>query len=137
MSEIKLIVLGAPVAKGRARLGNGHVYTPPKTAKYENAVKWEALRVMAGRQPFDAPLGVEVVAQLPIPPSWSKKKREQAARGFVMPASRPDLDNYVKAALDGMNKIVFRDDSQVVAIIARKEYSEAPRLEIGITELRA
>ena len=138
MSAIKLTVYGVPVAKARARLGkDGHVYTPDKTEKYEATVKWEALRAMAGKQPFDTPLGVQVVARLPIPPSWSKKKREQAAKGLVMPASRPDLDNYVKAALDGMNSVVFRDDSQVIVLIARKEYDETPRLEIQIEELRA
>lgn len=137
MTAIRLTVEGAPVPKGRARFGNGRTYTPTKTVKYEASVKWEAMRAMAGREPFDAPLSVQLTALLPIPPSWSKKKQDRAARKEIMPASKPDLDNYLKAALDGMNKIVFRDDSQVVAIAAMKFYDARPRLEIAVEEVRA
>lgn len=38
-------------------------------------------------------------------------------------APRPDVDNYVKALLDSMNGIVWRDDTQVVSLMASKEWS--------------
>ena len=49
-----------------------------------------------------------------------------------MPGSRPDLDNFIKAALDGCNEIVFRDDSLVVTIMASKRYSDKPALTIAV-----
>jgi Holliday junction resolvase RusA-like endonuclease len=71
-------------------------------------------------------------AFIEIPASWSKKKRAGAIDGSVLPVSRPDLDNYVKAALDGMNEVVFSDDSQIVHLIAIKSYDENPRLVITV-----
>ena len=47
-------------------------------------------------------------------------------------ATRPDLDNFVKAAIDGCNKIVFTDDSRITKMFAVKQYSLRPRLEIRI-----
>ena len=34
---------------------------------------------------------------------------------------QPDLDNLVKFVLDGMNKLVYGDDKQVVQVVATKQ----------------
>ena len=44
----------------------------------------------------------------------------------------PDADNFSKAALDGCNAIIFRDDRLVTDLIVRKRYSERPRLVITV-----
>ena len=62
----------------------------------------------------------------------SKKKTALALAGELMPGSRPDLDNFIKAALDGCNEIVFKDDSLVVTITATKRYSDRPALTITV-----
>ena len=36
----------------------------------------------------------------------------------------------VKAVLDALNEVAYRDDTQVVELQVRKQYSERPRLEI-------
>ncbi len=46
------------------------------------------------------------------------------------PASKPDLDNYIKFYLDCANGVLFADDSQVYALTARKFYSDNPRTVI-------
>jgi len=46
-----------------------------------------------------------------------------------------DLDNYVKGILDSLNKIIFKDDRQVVSIIANKRPDTNERVEIQIEEL--
>jgi Holliday junction resolvase RusA-like endonuclease len=51
-----------------------------------------------------------------------------ALSGELCPVKRPDLDNYMKTALDACNEIVFADDSQIVKLIANKRYGEKPRL---------
>jgi Holliday junction resolvase RusA-like endonuclease len=53
----------------------------------------------------------------------------------VLPTGKPDLDNTEKAVLDGMNKIVFRDDSVVCDVLKRKRYSETPRVKVWVREL--
>lgn len=137
MNSVRFIVHGAPVAKGRGRAGNGNVvYTPEKTRKYENTVGWCAAQAMAGELPFDAPCRMTLRAYVAIPQSWSLKKQAAAERGEVVPGGRPDLDNFLKAALDGINQIVVRDDSLVVRIEASKTYDRKPRLEIEIETFR-
>ena len=37
---------------------------------------------------------------------------------------RPDIDNYMKAVLDGMQGVVFEDDSQVFEIFATKTWAD-------------
>jgi Holliday junction resolvase RusA-like endonuclease len=69
--------------------------------------------------------------------SWSAKRRDAALRGDIRPTSRPDTDNYVKAALDAINTIVVADDGLVVDLVAIKRYAPAPALTIIITPLPA
>lgn len=131
---LKLVIPGPPVAKGRPRIstrgGFARAYTPAKTQRYEDLIKSRAFDAMDGRPPVNEGMKVDVIAFVAIPQSMSKVKRAAALVGGLMPWTRPDVDNYVKAALDGMNGIVFRDDSLVTDLSIRKRYSETPRLEI-------
>ena len=67
----------------------------------------------------------------------SNKRRLAALAGEIAPTARPDLDNYIKAALDAINAIVVADDSQVVDLVAIKRYAPVPALTIMITSLPA
>jgi len=136
MAIITLTIPGVPVAKGRpkisARGGFARAYTPAKTRRYEDLIKCEAADIMADRKPLDEPVSMVVTAYVAMPKSMSKKKRQEAQDGILKPVTRPDADNYAKAALDGCNAIIFRDDSLVTDLIVRKRYSERPRLDITI-----
>lgn len=133
---LSLTIPGVPVAKGRAKLstrnGFARAYTPAKTRHYEDLIRCEAANAMGDRAPLDEAVAVVVTAYVAPPKSLSKKKRAEAIDGALKPLTRPDLDNYAKAALDGCNAIVFRDDSLVTDLIVRKRYSERPRLTITI-----
>ena len=50
------------------------------------------------------------------------------------PTTKPDADNVAKL-LDALNKIVWADDAQIVALHIFKHYSDRPRIEISITPL--
>ena len=66
-----------------------------------------------------------------VPKSCSKVRRTaNVKRGELLPAKKPDIDNIVKAVLDALNEVAYRDDTQVVELQVRKQYSERPRLEI-------
>lgn len=131
---IRFTVPGEPVAKGRARacIRGGHVahYTPDKTARYENLVKLAAQLAMVGRPPLDGAVTLTIHAVMTIPASWSAKRRA-AAMGQPV-TKRPDLDNLVKAIKDGANKVLWWDDSQVVALQATKRYGEVPRVDVFV-----
>jgi len=51
------------------------------------------------------------------------------------PAAMPDFDNLEKFIVDCMNKIIFKDDRQIVSCRTDKRYSDRPRTEIMVQEL--
>lgn len=134
---IAFTIPGDPVAKGRAkfaRRGNFvTTYTPEKTARYENLVKLAAGQAMASASSglIEGAVSLTVRAFFSIPQSWSLKKQRAAALDEVMHTKRPDLDNVVKAVKDGSNKVVWKDDSQVVDLHASKRYGN-PRVEVEV-----
>ena len=133
---IEIVIPGEPKAKGRARVtviaGRPRQYPDKKTEIYENLVRLAAEKAMDGRSPVDCAVKMIVVAVLPVPGSWSGRRQRMAIAGHILPAKLPDLDNLVKAATDGCNKVVYRDDRLIVGMEAMKIYGERPRLEIRV-----
>jgi Holliday junction resolvase RusA-like endonuclease len=135
-APITLIIDGAPVAKARPRMTRrGHVYTPRETRAYETLVRQLAALEMRGKAPLQGAVRVELLVELALPQSWSRAKQLAALAGEIMPASRPDIDNFVKAALDGINAIVIADDAQIVELRARKKFGE-PKLVLTVRPLQ-
>jgi Holliday junction resolvase RusA-like endonuclease len=136
MDIITITIPGAPVAKGRPRVtsrgGFARAYTPAKTRHYEDLIRCEAANRMGDNPPLDEPVAVCVTAYVAMPKRMSNKSRVDALDGVLKPVTRPDLDNYAKAALDGCNAVIFRDDSLVTDLIVRKRFSERPRLVITV-----
>ena len=144
MRKIEFFVPGAPIGKERpraARRGAGVVmFTPEKTAGYEALVAATAAATLAGDAPthqlLDGPLEAVLEMRFPVPASWSKAKRARALAGIEWHTSKPDADNVAKAILDACNGVVFRDDAQVVMLVATKEFSEAPGVRVVIREVQ-
>lgn len=136
---VNFIVPGIPVAKGRARsfIRAGHVahYTPEPTARYENLVRLEAKRAMGSWEPMQGAVELVLRLYMPIPASWSKKKRQEAVEGTLRPTTKPDCSNVLKAIEDAMNGVVFADDKQVVEVTITKLYSALPQACVQVTEV--
>jgi Holliday junction resolvase RusA-like endonuclease len=142
--SVEFVVPGEPKGKGRARsriakAGDGRQfvthYTPKDTVEYENLVRMAAHEAMDGQAPTRFPCHVQIHVSCSVPASWSQKKRARALAGEVLPTGKPDLDNIEKAVLDGMNKIVFRDDSVVCSVGKSKEYAATPGVQVRVREL--
>ena len=137
-APITVVIGGQPVAKARPRATRrGFVYTPAHVRKYEAHGRLAAQLAMGDRAPIEVPVRLELVVEVPVPASWSARKRSLAVAGDLLPTSRPDVDNYIKAGLDSLNEIVVRDDSQIVEITARKRFSIAPKLAMTVFPLDA
>ena len=124
MKEIEFVVYGRPKGKGRPRFTmDGHAYTPQTTRMYEKEIR-QAFREAGGTSFGTVPVAVEVVAYYPIPKSARKSDKEAMAAGLVVPMVKPDIDNVLKAILDGIQGDggAFHDDVQVVSIRAEKRY---------------
>jgi Holliday junction resolvase RusA-like endonuclease len=99
-----------------------HAFQPQKVVTYEAFVRTTAAEVMGSRAPVQGPVRVTVEASFSIPWSWPAWRQDAARKGQVAHTKKPDLDNIQKAVLDGMNAIVWRDDSCVVEVIASKTF---------------
>lgn len=129
--EIMLRIDGSPVGKSRPRFTKGgRAYTPKKTRFYEEQVADAATKAMAGVRYNDAPVQVFMIAYMEIPKSYSDAKKKRCMAGQHNP-TRPDVDNIIKAVLDGCNGIVYKDDRFVfdVRCIRRYDDGNGPRLE--------
>jgi len=114
-AAVRFVVYGKPQGKQRPRLGKGgRVYTPKETKRYECAVAWAALGAR--------------------PRTWSKAGRFVVEVTMYFPdLRRRDIDNVLKAALDGMQGVLYEDDSQVVIAGAIKWLDrERPRTEVVV-----
>ena len=119
---ISIVIHGKPIGKARPRFGqrkDGSVmtYTPRETRNYEQAVAVLAQCAMSGKTMLEGPVRVTIHA------FFNHKKKT----GYH--TSRPDLDNIIKAILDGLNGVVFKDDSAVAYIIASKVFCDE-RVEV-------
>lgn len=137
MSGLAFTIPGDPRGKGRPRAttigGHARMFTDSKTASYENLVKLAASRAIGDRTPLDEPLTVVVTVRMTPAASHSEKKRRAMIAGEIAPTKLPDLDNVVKAVLDGCNKVAFRDDALIVSLIARKRYAATPGVDVEIS----
>lgn len=141
MKTVSFTVPGPPKGKARARTvrgrgGHTFSYTPEGTVLYENLIKTSYLQ-QPNNTIFDdgQPLKVVVQAFYDIPKSYSKKKRKQMLAGEIRPTKKPDIDNIAKCILDALNKVAYRDDTQVIELVMKKAYAEIPRVEVEIQEI--
>lgn len=135
---IKIVTLeGEIVGKGRptfsTRGGVKRAITPAKTRTFEKYVSLMTRQVF--KEPFKKPVKVKILVKKKPPKSWSKKKQREAIAGEIAATAKPDLDNYAKSILDGMNGIAWIDDSYIVELLQRKEYAEEDGAEIRISEI--
>lgn len=136
-------IAGVPTAKKRPRFGKGRAYSNQK--EREGDFKWElkmahsAITQLAdgwtGRTyhpPLGKPLSLQILFIMPIPESFSEKKRK--ALNGKPHVKTPDLDNLLKFFMDCANGILWKDDAQVYWINAGKQYGESPGTRVEINE---
>jgi len=136
--KIKFTVPGQPVAQGRPKFttigGHARAYDPKKSVDYKKIVAYHAMQHKP-KQLLKGELEVEILIFKECLKSFSRKNMELAELGQLRPITKPDADNYAKGPLDAMKGIIWKDDGQIVDLIARKFYSSRPRIEITVRTL--
>ncbi len=138
---MKLILLGNPIAKARARAfprGKHIMFYDPQTG-LKNEVRDQFCRfvsesVEASEIAKATAFTVEWYFYLPVAGSVSASQRNAKLWGFDLPNHKPDYDNLEKFYLDCANGILWRDDAMVIDAGAHKIYSSQPRIEVNIME---
>ena len=125
--------------KGRPRFARQgtfvKTYTDAKTLTYEKSIQTYAKQAMGSTSPLIGAVAAYLHIGVPIPPSYSKTRQKACIEGLERPTKKPDIDNIVKAVLDGMNGIVYLDDKQVVDLHLTKVYSSKEGIDIMVKEI--
>lgn len=128
-----LTIPGKPIAKKRprfARKGSFVItYNPQEPEEgrflFEVQKQWK-------REALTNPIRLSLFFEMPIPKSTSVSKRKLMERGWIPHTKRPDLDNLIKFVKDCLNGTVYRDDSQIISLMAEKKYSYDPKTLIYV-----
>nr|DAM85231.1 MAG TPA: Endodeoxyribonuclease RusA [Caudoviricetes sp.] len=129
-------VTGEIVGKARPRMNTytGKAYTPTKTKNYEYLVKQSFLLKYPNAEVLEGRASVSILALFQVPKSTSKKNSEKMLNKQISPTKKPDIDNIAKIVLDALNKLAYKDDTQVVDLNIAKAYADRERLIIKIEE---
>lgn len=136
--ELRVVILGKPVGKGRPRISKrgsfSKMHTPTATANWEGVAAQRIHAAWAEREPLDVPVSVSIRAVAQRPKRLLRKK-DPAHR--IWRTSKPDADNVAKSALDALQAAgVVIDDSYVVDVRCLSLYaakSEGPSVEIVVS----
>jgi Holliday junction resolvase RusA-like endonuclease len=132
MKPISFFVSGKPVPQPRPRITvrgrHGVAYVP----KGHPIHAWRAKvreRMLEMVDPEILPfgnVGLHVTMIFHMVKPKSNKHR--------LPIGKPDIDNLAKAVLDAGNGVIWRDDSQVTDLCARKRWAEIDGVWLDISE---
>lgn len=121
-------------------------YTPESTTSYERQVFLETIPIRRKIGMITGPVRISILIGMPIPKSYTKARQHAIRHGFEAHTGKPDIDNVVKAVLDGLVRSagtgdlrehvgLLRDDTQVVQLNVIKDFTDEPRVFVRVTEL--
>lgn len=122
-----VLIPGRPEAKGSMRVGrNGQIFSSnPRLKAWAQQAALAVAEQRAGAELEAGPVSLVCEFRFARPASHFTKTgnlRKQAPQA----PGRPDLDKLVRALLDALTGVAFKDDSQVVDLDAAKRYSDPP-----------
>lgn len=112
---------GQPVPQGSMKVINGYVIHSQGSAlaAWRSAIALSAKA--AGAKPHTEPVEIDLVFRMARPRTVTRSE----------PSVAPDLDKLVRAVLDALTAVAYRDDGQVTRITATKEYG-TPGLSVKV-----
>lgn len=116
-----------PIPLGRPRFSrySGAIYTPPECHRFKRDVARLFKIAQPNHTPYECPLEVEVNFYL---------KRAKSNKS-TQHTKTPDADNLIKAVLDSLNGVAWKDDAQIWSIRGIKFYcmdNSPERIELFI-----
>ncbi len=116
-----------PKAAPRPRVTRNGTYNPKGYTDYKKAIS------IISKTKFEVKetaLKMKIEFFFKVPKSWSKVKKENIPHH----TSKPDVDNLVKSIKDALNGVAYKDDSQVISVFARKQYSDEDAVFIELLD---
>lgn len=130
METPRFIIPGNPIAWQRANPGKTRMYDAQKKIKLDYTYQIQSQ--YSCKDLLDGPLELDITFYFRMPPSHHKHfdKLRLTPHHF-----RPDLSNLVKLIEDVGSGVLYKDDSLIASLIARKLYDDNPRIEFFLKEL--
>ena len=130
LREKSYVIPGPCIALARPRISQNRCYDSQKHIKLCAGLQ---LRNQHKQEPLfeSKPLLLDATFYIEIPKTRLKYVHEGDYMYF-----KSDLDNLIKFVCDCGNKLIWVDDALISCIIARKIYSQTPRTEFTVKELR-
>lgn len=130
MNELSFFAPGRPAPQGSKRyVGHGVMVESSKRVKpWRSDVRDAAINAMGHLSPLSGAVRVTLRFVLGRPKGHLRTGKKQTDGFRLLPsaprhhATKPDLDKLIRAALDAMTGVCWRDDSQVVSLICEKGY---------------
>lgn len=143
MTTLRFEIPGLPVAQPRARAttvgGHARMYEAKKEHPihtFKAAARLAARESLPGNQCLTEPLRLSAQFVFARPKRLTRKKDPE---GWLPMPDKPDIDNLLKALLDGLNEVVWVDDRQVFQVTDSSKWygarGEAPRTIVMVTRL--
>jgi Holliday junction resolvase RusA-like endonuclease len=120
-------VLGQPVPQGSKRAFGRNVVeiADARLRSWRQDIAVVANEAMAGTPPTTRPVLIQLDFHFDRPKGHYGTGRNAGnvrPTAPVAPGVKPDLDKLVRAALDALTGVVFKDDALVVSLVAAKIY---------------
>ncbi len=137
MSTLTFHVHGEPIPQGSMRAFLPKGWTRPIiTAANARTKPWRQEVAGAALAAMDKDLldcaGKNVPFRLSV--TFRFQKPKSVKKTVLEKVTKPDTDKLIRSVLDALTGIVWTDDSQVVEILARKQFG-SPGAEISIEEI--
>jgi Holliday junction resolvase RusA-like endonuclease len=108
-----------------------------KSKPWKAEVRAVAVEAMGRRPLIEGPIHLEVVFLRPRPRGHFNARGDlnAAGRRMTYPTTKPDRTKLLRGLEDALTGLVWRDDAQVVAGNAWKDWGEPARTEVWISTI--
>lgn len=140
---VRVVIPGPPKAWKRAghrtiqpkdgRKAFTTTFTDTDTRSEQAVLRSLAYDAMEGRPILQGAIDFRASFHMPVPASWSQKKRTAALAGKILPTVKPDFDNLSKM-IDALKGVLWRDDALITDAHIYKRYSDRPRTIMEVRE---
>lgn len=129
-------VEGIPIAQPRYHTGKNFSYIrKTSTGKvhsidgWKERIYWTCFNAVGDLDNYPLEGRVEISLEF----IFERPKRTK--KSVIYKKTKPDIDNLIKAVLDAMNKVIYKDDNRVCKLSAVKKYGDSPCVKITIGEI--
>ena len=102
---------------------------------YQATIQAKCLEVWRNKPLIETAVEINLVFIKSYPNNLPKREANRERRLKEALCRKPDLDNMVKAAIDGVKGTVLKDDTVVVKLTAEKRFGPEPMTMITVYEV--